>query len=290
MNAKTRIVLLLCILLGGAVPVALASTREPSPGITNNVPPPPGNLWFEVGEEVLYDIYWGFIKVGHSHVTTEWVDHEDGRRLLRIRFESRSNNVIAKVYPVEDVQEVLIDPETFLPVVYSKNSRQGSKKYNEVTRFDHAAGIAFWESILKGQTKEVPIDGDTRDLISLMYLIRTMEHTPGSEIQTRVFTEEKIYDLFVKILRKENVDLDRYGDVASMLFEPEAAFDGLFVRKGKIRMWVSDDHRRLCTKITARVPVASISIELAEVRGPGQDFWVGKKTPGSIADTPMRAR
>jgi len=283
-----RILLVAVLLIGGST--CRGDKTEAAPGLTNNVPPPPPTLWFEVGEEVLYDIYWGFIKVGHSHVTTEWVDHEDGRRLIRIRFESRSNNVIAKVYPVVDTQEVLIDPATFLPVVYSKNSRQGSKAYHEVTRFDHPSGLAFWESLLKGEKKEVPIAADTRDLISLMYLIRTMDHEPGAEIQTRVFTEEKIYDLFVKILRKEKVDLERYGDVASMLFEPEAAFDGLFVRKGKVMMWVSDDHRKLCTKITARVPVASISIELAEVRGPGEDFWVGRKTPGAVTDMPMRAR
>jgi len=270
--------------------ICFATEPEAAPGLTNNVPPPPETLWFEVGEEVIYDIFWGFIKVGHSHVTTEWVDHDDGRRLIRIRFESRSNSVIATIYPVEDTQEVLIDPSTFLPVMYSKQSRQGSKQYHEVTRFDHQAGVAFWESLLKGTKIEVPIAGDTRDLVSLMYLIRTMDHEPGSQIQTRVFTEEKIYDLFVKIVRKEKVDLDRYGDVGSMLFEPEAAFDGLFVRKGKILMWVSDDDRKLCTKITARVPVANISFELAEVRGPGQDFWVGRKKPGAVTDMPVRAR
>lgn len=289
MNARTRIAGLVAALLVGAATISSAENPERAPAITNNIPPPPAELWFEVGEEVLYDIYWGFINVGHSHSTTSWVE-EGGRKLLKIRFESRSNNVIASIYPVEDIQEVLIDPVTFLPVMYSKDSKQGRKLYKEVIRFDHSAGMAHYESILKGTQKQVPIEADTRDLISLMFLIRTMQHEPGNEIQTKVFTEDKIYDLIVKITRKEKVELDKYGDVASMVFEPEAAFDGLFVRKGKVTLWVSDDHRKLCTRITARVPVANIRIELAEVRGPGQDFWVGKKSPGSVTDIPMRAR
>lgn len=290
MNGKIRISICLFLIACAYLPGSMADQPEPSPVLTNNVPEPPENLWFEVGEEILYDIYWGFIKVGHSHTTTSWVDHEDGRRLIKVRFESRSNSVIASVYPVVDVQEVLIDPETFLPVQYSKDSQQGSKQYKEITRFNHPAGIAVYESILKGTKKEVPIDATTRDLISLMYLIRSMDHTLGGEIQTKVFTDQKIYDLFIKVTEKENVDLDTYGDVASMVFEPEAAFDGLFVRKGKVTLWVSNDKRKLCTKITARVPVANIRIELAEVRGPGQDFWVGKSDPGSVANQPMRAR
>ena len=57
---------------------------------------------------------------------------------------------------------------------------------------------------------------------------------------------------------------------------PVAAFNGLFERNGKLQVWVSKDARQLCTRIVGEVPVASISITLAEVRGPGHDAWVTK--------------
>lgn len=255
-------------------------------------PPPPSatNLWFDVGEEILYTIYWGFISVGYSHVTTDWFLHDDGRTLLRIRFESRSNKVLASLYPVEDFQEVLIDPESFLPVVYTKKSRQGRRHYHEITRFDHAAGVAHWESVLKEQSKTVPIRPDTRDLITLMYYFRSMKYDVGSELHKQVFTDEKIYDLTIRIPKKEIVELSRYGRVASLLIDPEASFEGLFVRKGKGYMWVSDDARRICTKITAQVPVASVRIQIDEVRGPGEDFWVGKAPANTAESAPIRRR
>lgn len=261
--------------------VAMAFPLRASPADSSTPPPwpvsPPAgitNLWFEVGEEVIYNIYWGVVHVGYSHVMTSWVTHEDGRTLLQIRFESRSNKVLAMLYPVEDVQEVRIDPATFLPVTFRKISRQGRRRYDELTTFNHAAGEAVCESFLHGKKKTVPIDPDTRDLISLMYLMRSLDVTVGEERTWRVFTDEKIYDLFVKVPRKEVVELDRYGKIESLLFDPEAAFNGLFVRKGKVHMWVSDDARKLCTKVTAKVPVASVEIRLAEVKGPGMDFWV----------------
>lgn len=274
--------------------IALGMQKKPSAEmVAAPVAPPPSasNLWFTVGEEITYDIYWGIIKVGFSHVTTDWVKHEDGRTLLRIRFVSRSNKVLHAIYPVDDIQETLIDPETFLPVVSMMNSRQGRRYVHEITRFDHAAGIAYWESLLKDTRKEVAISPDTRDIISLMYYIRSLDYGVGEQMDMQVFTDEKVFDLQIRIPAKENIQLDSYGRVASHLFVPEAEFQGLIVRKGKAYLWVSDDERRLCTQIKVQIPVASVRIQIAEVRGPGQDFWVGKRKPGSPGTIPVpRAR
>jgi len=263
---------------------------DPTPSRGENPAPPPAatNLWFPVGETIRYDIYWGIIHVGESLVTTGWVPHDDGRTMLRIRFDTHSNKVLSKLYPVSDVQESLIDPATFLPVYFRKDSRQGRHVYNELTRFDHAAGKAYWESYTKGKQKVVDIQPDTRDLITMMYYIRSMNYALGTQLVTQVFTDEKIYDLFITIPRKDIVELPKYGRVASLMFEPEAAFEGLFVRKGKMYMWVSDDARRICTKIEATVPVASVRIQIAEVTGPGEDFWVGKAKEGSPETTVLR--
>lgn len=272
-----RVVLIM--LVAGLDSARASATPLPRlPELTPAAPPAAAsNLWFDVGEEISYHIYWGVINVGHSRVTSDWVTYEDGRTLLRIKFESRSNKYLAALYPVEDMQMTLIDPEAFLPVVSVKQSRQGHRYYDEITYFDHAAGEARWRSFNKDREKTTEIASDTRDLISLMYFIRNMEYRVGSEMTMQVYTDEKVYDLFLKVPRKEIVQLNKYGRVASLLFDPEAAFDGLFVRKGKVYIWVSDDARRLCTKITAKVPVASVRIELQEVRGPGADFWVGKR-------------
>ena len=47
----------------------------------------------------------------------------------------------------------------------------------------------------------------------------------------------------------------------------------------------STDARRVCTRIKAAVPVASIKLKLDEVKGPGKDFWRGG--PRGAPDTPV---
>lgn len=259
----------------GITAAAATDIQSSEAEIAKPVPPPSAtNLWFHVGEVVHYNVYWGIIHVGSSVVSTEWIKHSDGRTLLRIRMDTRSNVVVEKLYPVMDIQETLIDPETFLPVYNYVKSRQGRHVKHEEVRFDHANRKAYWESFAKGDKKEIDIDADCRDLITMMYFIRSQPVKIGKQIDLRVYTDEKMYDLFIKTPKKEAIDLEKYGEVTSILFEPEAAFDGLFVRKGKMYMWVSDDARRVCTKITATIPLANIRIILSEVTGPGDDTWV----------------
>jgi hypothetical protein len=214
--------------------------------------------------------------VANSRVTTSWTNHE-GRTLLTICMRTRSTSVISTLYPVDDTIESLIDPVTFLPIRFTKILNEGRYHTDEVTTFDHAGGMAYWHNRRKKVSKEFAIASDTRDLPSLMYFLRRTSFQVGEEHSFKVMADEKIYDLFVKVTQREGVDHERYGRMQSLRLEPEAAFEGMFVRKGKMTIWVSDDARRIVTRVMAIIPVANVRINLDEVRGPGDDFWVKKK-------------
>jgi len=231
---------------------------------------PPG---FNVGEELVYKVYWGFIPVGKTRIVSRWIE-EDGRRLLAIRYRTRSNRFIAAIYPVDDLIESIIDPTTFLPVRFVKKLKEGHRRNDEVTTFDFEKGEAHWVDYFKKRTKTYPIDPDTRDIVSFMYFMRAHRFESGERREFRVMADEKIYDLFVSAGDIEEVKLKRFGRVKSIRLEPEAAFEGLFVRKGKVTVWVSRDDRSLVTRMVGSIPVASIHVVLWEVRGPGDDFWI----------------
>jgi hypothetical protein len=233
----------------------------------------PPSLWFEVGEELTYKLHWGVIHVGESRVTTEWVE-EDGRRLLAIRYRTRSNAFLDRIYRVDDTVESIIDPATFLPVRFTKILNEGRYRADEVTVFDHAARKAVWTNRRKNETREFEIEPDTRDLVTFMYYMRQIEFKTGERPQYRVMADEKLYDVWLNVGKVETMKLEKYGKVKSIKITPDAAFQGLFVRKGKIDIWVSQDTRRVATRLQATVPVADVHINLYEVRGPGNDAWV----------------
>ena len=240
------------------------------PGLPSDDPPP--ELWFPVGEEIDYEVFWGIFMVGEATAKAEWIER-DGRRLLSLSMKAESNGIVEKLYPVRETLQTILDPVTFLPLSFEKNSHEGKRHSHELTTFDHAAKKGHWKSLLKDKQKEFAIEADTRDLMGLMYWIRK---EPIREKETRhywVMTDEKMYELIVEAGQKEELKLDHYGKVPTIKMEPKGKFNGMFVRKGRMFLWISDDARYTICRATASVPVASIKIILKKVRGPGDDFW-----------------
>jgi len=89
----------------------------------------------------------------------------------------------------------------------------------------------------------------------------------------KVTTGNQDVTLTLRTERHEKIKLDRYGDVRSLKLEPVAVFNGIFVRKGRMWTWISEDERRLCTQASVAVPVARVHVRLHRVEGPGDDFW-----------------
>ena len=126
---------------------------------------------------------------------------------------------------------------------------------------------------MKDDQEDFDIEEDTRDLMALMYWIRKDPIQTGETRQYRVMSDEKMYELIVESGKKDTVHLEEYGKVKCIKMEPKGKFNGLFIRKGRMFLWLSDDARYTICRATASVPVASIKIMLKRVRGPGDDFW-----------------
>lgn len=248
-------------------------------GAETQGPPPP--LWFPVGEEVVYVVRWGFLPVAKTRVVSRWVEY-DGRRLLSIRYRTRSNRVIATIYPVDDMIEALIDPVTFQPVRFITDMKEGRHRRSEITLFNFTEGIARWYLPDERKIGMYSIEPGIRDLVSFMYHMRQAPLVAKQTSTHRLIADNKTYDLLLRAESWEDVELPLYGKVRSLRMEPVAQFNGLFVRKGRMWIWVSDGPRRLITRITAEVPVANVRIQLCGVYGPGDDRWT-QPTAGTEA-------
>jgi hypothetical protein len=247
-------------------------------------------LWFPVGESMTYGVYWGFIPVGEAVVSTSWVE-DGGVRRLQIEHRIRSNKVLAVLYPVDDKIKTLIDPVTFRPISFYMDQNEGRRSAREITTFNYEKNVANWESFTKKKTAEYSIDQDTRDLVTFMYFMRRDGFKPGDDRQFRVKADDTVYDLGLKVVGEDKVDVPGYGEIDCLRIEPTAKFNGLFVRKGKMTLWVSRDKRCLCTRIVASVPVVgSVKAILTSLEGGGDDAWTAKseKPDNSAVSAPAQ--
>ncbi|MBM4143322.1 MAG: DUF3108 domain-containing protein [Lentisphaerae bacterium] len=263
----------------GAAALCLALCLALCPALCTGAPSgaSAGETGFPVGETLRYRLRWGLIPVGEGTLSTRWIER-DGRRLVAIRATARTTAVVAAIYPVNDMIESIVDPETMLPLSCAQDLDQGWEREKDVVVFDHAAGKARWRCLLSGETMELDIAPDTRDALSLMYEMRRRGMAPGESASFRVLVDNKLYDLHVTAYDLEQVALPGYGTRPCLRVEPLAKFGQIFIRKGRMHFWFSSDRRRVCARIEGHIPLVSVNAVLTGVEGPGDDSWV--RAPG----------
>jgi hypothetical protein len=205
---------------------------------------------------------------------------ENGTNYVAVRVETKTYPVFDVFYKVNDLHECLLDPETLNPVRLTKILSEGQSRYRDVTTFDYPNGTARFDNLETGTSTNVLIGTETRDYLSFMYFMRGQTITPKSVSAYSVLADAKVYEVLIHAENVEKIGLAHYPDVLSLRIEPEAAFNGLFVRSGKATLWVSQDARHILTCLKAWVPFGRVTARLHDVSGGGNDFWIKEKKNG----------
>jgi len=238
-------------------------------------------LWFPVGEKLTYQVYWGVIRVGLAEFSTGWRVGSNGTSNIVIRARAKTSGMVNRIFPVDDDVESEVDPATFLPVRFTQILNEGRHHRHDIFTFDYSNRVAVWEAPLKKRTKVVPIGADTRDILTFIYFMRSKGYEVGRAETFQVVTNSKVYDLFVKGIRLETLELGDFGSMECLMVEPRAKFGEIFQRRGQAWLWFSQDERRVCVRMAAKVPVASVKCVLIGVDGPESDAW-----PVAMTGTP----
>jgi hypothetical protein len=233
------------------------------------------DLCFPVGEKITYKLYWGVIPVGEAVFKTYWDVYEE-KPVIVIRVTAKTTSVVKKIYPVNDMIESTVDPQTLLPLKYTQRLREGRHKRDDEVVFNHAKGEAVWKRTGRDETKIIEIDKDARDVVSLTYRMRGSDFDVCEKEKFKDEVDDKLYDLTVEGVKKEKRDVKTQGKIDCLLVEPKAKFGEIFVRKGKVFLWFSDDDRNVCVRMEAELPVANVKAILQKVDGPGEDSWIEK--------------
>ena len=230
--------------------------------------PPPKKLF--VGERLVYSVHLLGIELGRGVAEVREIVTLRGRPAFHIVVEVRSAPVLDWIYKVRDTHHSYLDIERLHSLRYEKILKEGRYRADEEMDYDQENHKALYHSRLNGSRKEMLIPPDVQDQLSCGFWFRLQEVKPGGEIDIPVNADEKNWDLRVKVLRETKVKLRGFPQWEAAEIEPEIQFQGIFVRRGKIRGWVGLDERRVPLKMKVKIPVlGSVSAHLVEYR-PGE--------------------
>jgi len=220
-----------------------------------------------VGERLVYSVRWLGIEVGRGEAEVKEIVPIRGREAYHVVVNVRSAPILDWIYKVRDVHHSYIDVERLHSLRYEKILKEGRYRADEVMEYDQEHHTATYFSRRNGSRKEMQIPPDIQDQLSCGFWFRLQDLRPDSKIYIPVNADEKNWDMEVKILRPTKVKLPGFQEWEAVEVEPEIQYQGIFVKRGRIRGWIALDERRIPLKMKVKIPVlGSITARLIEYR------------------------
>lgn len=252
---------LVLIVIATFMPVAMSQSRsvksERAIAASASAPRNP----FVAGEKLSYDVSWAdFIVAGELTIQTDERRSFDGVEGYHVTAQAKSVGLVSLLnLKVNDVYESFINSTTLEPFRAEKRSRHGKKQAQTSVAIDQQKRSA---QLSGGRTIEIP--SETFDLAGLIFAMRGMDLTIGKSHTFTVLEDEKLYTISVHPEAREKISTragsyDTVRLATSMLKGREN--DKLY----NLRMYITNDARRLPVLITAEPSWGSVRVELTSV-------------------------
>ena len=220
----------------------------------------PAARFFHVGEQLTYEISWMNITAGTAVMGVSAAGTDGERPLAKLITTAQSSSFVTKFFPVDNRVESLVDPATLLPDRLNFRRREGKKKEDFDYTFHQKEGRV---TVVKGGTTEtLEMPPGTQDVISCLYYARsTLSFQLGSSLMMNVYHDKKNRKLDVQVEEIETVS-GPWGEVETVRVLVIMPFQGLFLNQGNIRVWFTNDDRRIPIRMKAKVIIGSIVADL----------------------------
>lgn len=211
----------------------------------------------------MYNISWYGMNGGTSVMeVTDGVDRD--RQVYKITTTTKSNKFISMFYPVNDLIESYIDVTSFYPYRYRSVQQEGAYRGNKEIVFDRENNIAtLINHKAGGKIHKSEISPGAQDPLSVVYYLRTLPLDIGKDINIDVSDGNKNWTLVVRVLKKEKVTTPA-GSFDTIKVNALMRYEGLFVNKGDVTVWFTDDPARLPVMMEGKIKIGHITATLIE--------------------------
>ena len=232
-------------------PIAVAPIPAPA------APPRLENLPFTLGEQLNYQVFIGTSNTALGMATFQVRGRaryfeRDG---LFLSVVAQTTGAAAQLFTARDQVDSYVDPKALLPYRTVLNLHEGRRRVAETLTLNQEAGTATGD---KGTRIDIPVG--THDYLSFFYVLRTFNLNPTKKSAISILVENKPKTLFVNSLKRETIQL---GDRQIPAIALSLTTDDAETDKYQLRMWVSDDSRRLPLRLTCRTKLGPLRADLA---------------------------
>jgi hypothetical protein len=233
---------------------------SPEIAVSTSVPLPP---W--AGERLDFELKWGVMAVGESHLTARAAVMAAGEEAWHLVSEAVSASWIDTFFKVRDRNDAWMAVSDHRSLGYSKDIREGSWRLKEWVHFDYSTMTFRGQRVKKDgepYAVEGTLPGRVNDILSALYAARLMPLEPGAVYSMDVNTR-KNWKLDIAVLKREKIKTV-LGKKKCLVVEPRVGEEGIFAaKKGKrLLVWITDDELRVPVLLKAEVFIGAVTAEL----------------------------
>ena len=243
---------------GPAGPAPVIATPAPNP--TASAPPVSttnGDWPFPLNEQLNYQVFIGSstTPMGTATFQVKGRSRYFERDGIFLTVTAQTSNAAARLFVAKDQIDSYVDPKGLLPYRTVLNLVEGARRVNSTLTINQDTGTITSD---KGTRIEIPVG--THDYVSFFYAFRTFNLTPPKRNAIPVLVENKPKTLIVTASKREQIGIGQRVIPAIAL---TITTDDPEPDKYQLRIWVSDDRRRLPLRITAMTQLGPVRADLA---------------------------
>lgn len=219
------------------------------------------NTAFLANERLTYNVFYSviglYVNAGTATFTNR-LERLNNKVVYHVVGEGTSNSSYDWIFKVRDIYESYFDTTYLQPLKFIRNVDEGGYKKVENVTFNQQTNTAI---TLKGEFK---VPNCVQDVLSSIYYARNIDYNKykiNDKIPFAMFLDNKVYDLYIRYLGKEDVKT-RYGKFHAIKFKPLLVKGTIFEGGEKMQVWVSDDPNHIPLRIESPIAVGSIKVDM----------------------------
>lgn len=211
-------------------------------------------------ENIFFNIYWKFIKVGEASLEIKEIVEINGRKAYHIYSTAKTLSLLDTFYKVRDENQSWVDVESLCSLKFLADIKEGDWIKKQKIDFDHINAKYILE-----EQGEFTV-GDTKrwvqDVLSILYYFRTIDLEVGDEYLFDAHANKDTWILKTKVTGRETIKT-KAGLFDCFILEPAMRDNaGIFKAKGGLKVWITADNKKIPVKLVTKIPIGSIVAEI----------------------------
>jgi hypothetical protein len=209
------------------------------------------------GERLQFEVSWAIVP-GAGEIVVSAEQGEPGE--VKVTTKTSTRGLARLLLPFDATAEGLYDTKTGrLSSLHDRSSTRGKYAEHMVT-FDYERREARYAVIGATTAEMIPIpEGSPTDLITALLSTRQWQLKPGDARDAVVLFNDDFYLLTIHAEKYETLDTD-LGRFKALVLEPrmeKTPPKGMFKKGSTVRVWISDDERRLPLKFEVEFSIGT---------------------------------